>query len=379
MSRRRKMRSSWGTVEDCGDGRHRLRWLEWHGGKRKRVSKTMRCPRYIADRELARLRTIYDHPRDMAMCPGFERCWEEWYIPDCRKRIEEGSLRLQSLQIYTRVWQKHIHPRWASEQMDEVKPAEWQEWLLTLPPSAAAIASVIAKNLVQCARIRGVRGIEFCEVAYRMPKAKTPTALAKEVYTLDEMVKIADIVRGSICEVPMLLMAFGSCRTGEACAPKLSDFRMDHSYGEPVAVVQINKQLTPHKAQILAPKTGTSGRAVVVPHPWSERLEQIAEKHRADNLIWLNDDGTGKPVLRFRINKTWNSLIKSSGLEVLPMSKLRKSWETMMRWKLGVDKDKVDKMMGHTSLDVRAKYYDRPDEEVFIETVSKAWENYKLS
>lgn len=379
MPRRKKMRSSWGTVEDCGDGRHRLRWLEWHGGKRKRVSKTMRCPRYIADRELARLRTIYDHPCDMAMCPDFERCWEEWYIPDCQKRIEEGSLRLQSLQIYTCVWQKHVHPRWASEQMDEVKPAEWQEWLLTLPPSAAAIASVIAKNLVQCARIRGVRGIEFCEVSYRMPKAKTCATPTKEIYTLDEMVKIADIVRGSICEVPMLLMAFGSCRTGEACAPKLSDFRMDHSYGEPVAVVQINKQLTPHKAQILAPKTGTSGRAVVVPHPWSERLEQIAEKHRADNLIWLNDDGTGKPVLRFRINKTWNSLIKSSGLEVLPMSKLRKSWETMMRWKLGVDKDKVDKMMGHTSLDVRAKYYDRPDEEVFIETVYKAWENYKLS
>ena len=60
------------------------------------------------------------------------------------------------------------------------------------------------------------------------------------------------------------------------------------------------------------------------------------------------------------------------------MTKLRNSWETFMRWGLRVDKDKIDKMMGHTSTDVRSKHYDRPDEIMFAETVADALSRSKL-
>lgn len=375
MPRRKKMRSSWGTVEDYGDGRHRLRWLEWHGNKRVRASKTMRCPRREADRELARLQTIHDHPRDMVMCPTFEQCWKEWYEPECKRRIEEGSLKGHTFKIYENLWKNRLSPKWKDVELDAVTSSEWQQWLLTFPGSTARVINVLAGNLVQCAKLHDVRGIEFTDVPYRLSKRQK--AKNDDIYSLDELIKIADAVCGSVCEVPMLLMGFGSCRTGEACAAKLEDFHMLEISGQRVAVVQIRRQIGEVAGDFSTPKTADSTRPVIVPWPWSKRLLEIANKQKSLGLIWLNDDGTGNPVSRFRVRAAWKRALKAAGICFLPLTKLRNSWETMSRWKLKIDKDKIDKMMGHTSSDVRAKHYDRPDEEVFAETVVEAWRAYR--
>lgn len=125
-------------------------------------------------------------------------------------------------------------------------------------------------------------------------------------------------------------------------------------------------------------KNPESERPVVLPEPWSLRLLEIADDGRRREHDYLNDDGCGRPCSRAMISDAWRSAFRAGGplhgVPYLRMQKLRNSWETFMRWELGVDKDKIDKMMGHTSPDVRSIYYDRPDEIMFAETVAEAYE-----
>ena len=55
------------------------------------------------------------------------------------------------------------------------------------------------------------------------------------------------------------------------------------------------------------------------------------------------------------------------------MTKLRNSWATAMLWKYGISAQMVDKMMGHAAKNILGKHYDRPDRELFIETVDSAY------
>ena len=44
-----------------------------------------------------------------------------------------------------------------------------------------------------------------------------------------------------------------------------------------------------------------------------------------------------------------------------------------MLWKYGIPAQMVDKMMGHAAKNILGKHYDRPDKELFIETVDSAY------
>lgn len=369
-----RLRSSWGSVTRLGPGRYRLRWPEREGRRTVRRSKVMRCTRREADAELARLRTLREHAPGEAPCPTFRQCWEEWYHPELSRRVGEGSLRPQTRRLYEGLWRVNVGPRWGDVPMDSALPSEWQEWLLTMPHDTARLSNVLGGNLAKCARMHDVRGIEYAGMAYRLRRKERSATDA--TWTLEELGEVCHAVTGTACEVPAILMAFGGCRVGEACAPLVSDLRMVESHGMRLAVVAIDKQLAQGR-RIAPPKTEGSVRSVVIPEPWSLRLEELARERVALGLPSLNDGGDGRPASRTTVSDQWARALDAAGVRRLPMGKLRNSWETMMRWRLGVDKDKIDKMMGHTSADVRSKHYDRPDEEVFVETVAGAWQGFR--
>lgn len=370
----RRQRSSWGCVTRLGPGRFRLRWPEWENGKRVRRTKVMRCTRREADAELAKLRVRLEAPSDERPCPTFGEAWEEWYAPELETRVKEGSLKPRTSQMYAQLWKRHVEPRWGSTQLDHVEPSEYQAWLVGLTKANGTLSNVLVGNLVKCAKLHGLRGVEFRDVSYRVSRS-APNARADGVYKHEEMTTLCEAARGTVCEAPAILAAFGSCRSGEACAPRLTDVRERVTSHGRVAVVTVDKQLS-YQGEIIPPKTGQSVRPVIVPEPWATRLLEIVEEERARGLVWLNDNDCGEPVSRNCVGQTWRKIVDGTGIPYLPLTKLRNSWETMSRWMLGIDKDLIDKMMGHTSDDVRSRHYDRPDEEMFADTVARAWEEY---
>lgn len=377
-------RSSWGSnrpaarkgyrvlrfTADMGDGRGKMRH-----------TKTIKGSKRVGDRELARLRVMYEQQREQGPRPTFRQCWETWYEPELMERLENGTIRRRTVNIYKNQWRKHIEPVWGDTLFTDVDPDAYQKWLLERAnQQMARLANVTVGNLVQCAVLHGVKGIEFKKVRYRLPKEDNDmTKKNARVYKMEEMARLVDELIGTTLEVPAILCGFGSCRVGESCGARLSDVKELDMEGMRLAVVKIDKQLSERGKELEPVKNAQSVRPVIIPEPWSLRILEIAERNRSEGLVWLNDDGFGEPVMRAMVSHRWRKFFKDGKASVpyLTMQKLRNSWQTMMRWELGVDGDKIDRMMGHAGTDVRAIYYDRPDEVVFAETVAEAYIRYR--
>ena len=373
-------RSSWGSNEPAARrGYRRLRFKADTGDGRgyMRHSKTIRGTRRDGDRELARLRVMYERQSEEGPRPTFRQCWEQWYEPELAERLEAGTIRRRTVAIYRSQWANHVEPSWGDALFTDVSPDEYQRWLLERRNNQMArLANVLVGNLVQCAVRHGVKGIEFKKVRYRLPpddrERRERNAM---VYSLDQIAELVESLKGTIMEVPAILCGLGSCRVGEACAPALEDVTEAEVRGMRLALVRIDKQLAERGRAMEPVKNEDSVRTVVIAEPWSTRILEIAEGNRAAGLAYLNDDGLCEPVGRAILSQRWREFFRDGGTDppYLPMQKLRNSWQTYMRWELGVDGDKIDRMMGHAGADVRAKYYDRPDEMLFAETVADAF------
>ena len=373
-------RNSWGSNDPARrKGYRRLRYTADIGDGKgyTRHSKTIKGSRRDGDSELSRLRVMYEDQRESGPRPTFAQCWEQWYEPELRARLDNGTIRRRTVNIYRNQWELHISPRWGDVLFTDVDPDEYQKWLLARPnQQMARLANVTVGNLVQCAILHGVKGIEFKKIRYRLPvddrERRERNAM---VYSLDQMSELVAAVRGTILEVPAILCGLGSCRVGESCAPTLGDVSETTVDGMRLALVRIDKQLSERGRTMEPVKNADSLRTVVIAGPWSDRLLEIAESNRAAGLSYLNDNGLGEPVGRAIISQRWREFFKKgkTPLPYLPLQKLRNSWQTFMRWELGVDGDKIDRMMGHAGSDVRSRYYDRPDEVVFAETVARAF------
>lgn len=375
----RQTRSSWGCVQKIGPHDFRLRWTEHHGRESVRKSKTMRgvCKRE-ADAEMRRLyeleRIRTEEKREPA--PTFAQCWEEWYLPELDKRLSAGEISISTRKNYIAYWKTHISKKWADVPMDEVDITEYQQWLDTKTQSIARLSHITVGNMVNCARLHGVSTITFTEARYKMPKtAKKTCGSELEVYTLTELHSLLDQLHGYPNETVAILCGKGSCRVSEAAAAAVSDFEFLDYDGHFYAVYNLHHQYSRPKDGFIPLKTSDSYRPIVIPEPWSYRLKEIADERKRDGLPYMSDIGYGAPASNIRLNEQWRSFFKDgkTGVRYLPMQKLRNTWATAMLWKYEVPAQMVDKMMGHAAKNILGKNYDRPDKQMFIEAVNKAY------
>lgn len=373
-------RSSWGCIQKIGPRDFRLRWTQWEGREQRRRSKTLHgvCRRE-ADAEMHRLWELH-HVKPWEAerpCPTFKQCWDEWYMPEIASRLEAGEIARNTANNYIGLWRKHVSPLWGATVMSSVREEEYQAWLLSLSRSNARLCNILVGNMVNCARLHGIRDITFRDARYKMPQDRErPSGL--EVYTLPETDALLEDLRGSALEAMAILMAKGSCRNGEALAASTSDIgyatRGEGPCARLYAVYDLTRQYESAKTGFMPCKTPESVRPVIVPPPWSGRIREIAAEREAQGLAFLTDGGKGAPMARGRANWAWRKLF-SDGVTTqryLPMQKLRNSWATAMLWKHGMPSQMVDKMMGHSVGTVLGRHYDRPDEELFIEALDRA-------
>ena len=75
-----------------------------------------------------------------------------------------------------------------------------------------------------------------------------------------------------------------------------------------------------------------------------------------------------------RMFHVWQALVKQvDGVPYRPMSRLRNSWQTFTHWELGVEREKIERMMGHKGTSVTEVHYDKPEAEMLAKTIAVAY------
>lgn len=369
-----RRRSTWGTNESAGRGYRRLRyWADEHDGRGyARHSKTIRGTRRDGDEELARLRVLHSEDRPV---PTVRQAYETWWLPDAMARVEAGEMSQNSLNNYRSKWNKHIAPVFGSVPASDVTALAISEWVSGKSSSAAALSMIVLRQVLDFCVLYGAIEANPASARIRLPR-NDGRKRNGEVYDASGLCEALGAVRGTVAYVPAILCGIGSCRLGESLGARVADVSPLDVGGSTVAVVWVRRQVDRSGRVSERLKTQASERPVVIPEPWGADV-LAARDASADG--WLCGDGVGSPLPQWVVTRAWNGTVWPSDLARIPMSNLRNTWRTVMRWELGVPEDMCERMMGHAGKNVGEIHYDRPREEYFAEVVNNAWRAWRES
>lgn len=358
---RKPRRSDWGTITKVGANKWRLRyWANGADGYR-RHSKTVYGTRKDAGDTLAALRL--EHSQDVPV-PSVGDCWRRWALPTFEQRVRDGDMAPHSLRQYLSTWNAHVAPRWESVPIDQVRPLAVQQWISTLGSSAAKSSVALMRVIIDYAVRYETIASNPMAARYVMPSKSTVARRDDGVWTLEQLGEVWRRIRGEWYEPAFLLVAFGGCRVGEALGVRVGDVgEMDGC-----AVVRIERQVTQDGRVTDSLKNRWSYRSAVIPGRAGRRLLELAST--ADD--WLTSDGIGGYAPRSRIRSSWESL-RGVIDPWHPLKNGRNSWQTYMRWTLGVEPYYIEPLMGHVGDGVTGRHYDKPGAAQFVSVVSAAY------
>lgn len=379
MSRKKRQRASWGSIADLGDGSWRLRWWDSSDGTYKRRTEMVHGTRRDASRRLAEIHAgTPDTPRKRnggRELQGItvEQAYERWWLPKADERLASGDLSRNTYRNYKTRWKRNVHPAFGSTRCIDVRPLDVQHWLDGMTQKPAVDSLAILRQILDLAVLYEVCDTNKARSKYSMPKSHEDRK--DGAYTLAELDQIAQAAEDIPTEAAMLLMCFGSCRTGESLGVKLDEVHQVHSHGLMLVTAEIVRQVQ-SDASISEDgvlKNRQSVRTVVVPPPWSGRLWKLAQDARARGDVWLSDDGTHRPLGQNRLRRDWKATVAKAGLPARQPRAARRSWETFMRWDMEVERSKIEQLMGHALAGVTGEHYDRPDPQAFVDVVAEAF------
>lgn len=367
----RGARSDWGSVTEVERGRrYRLRyWAETPDGYR-RVSETVRGTRRQATDLLAQRRV--EHSAD-APCPTVRYAYERWWLPRAEARLASGDLARNTFDNYATRWRRDVGPRFGDVPCDGVRPMDVQRWLDPMTQKPAVDSLALLRQVLDLAATYDVVSENVARRRYAMPRRHEDRK--DGAYALPELDAIARAARGMRSEAAIILMCFGSCRTGESLGVRPSEVAPARSHGLALATARIVRQVNSDSS--LSPdgvlKNPQSVRTVVVPPPWAARLLELAGEAAARGDAWLCDDGCHRPLSQNRMRAEWSAAVAAACLPARQPRAARRSWETYMRWDMRVERSMVEQMMGHALPGVTGAHYDRPDAARFVDVVAEAF------
>lgn len=353
------MRREYGSITTVKHGVQRVRyWADLHDGKGyTRRSKTIRGSKRDAAAWLAQQHVNHGSDSPTMTLGGI---YDTWYKPDIDSRLKP-----RTLYVYEQCWLNTISPKWAKVQPQDVRPAKVQEWLLTLTPSTAKAALKILAPLGDLAVQYELHDTNPFRLKYRKP-----TDIAKQdagIYTLAECRKLASAAEGLEIEAALILMAFGSCRVGEALGANASDVDIYQAQnGMACAAVRVCRQVDLHGQVVESVKNYQSERYVIIPEPWSLRIRDIAT-----GQPWLS--GCYRTLPRKDVMREWRYVCKQVGLPCHPLKNLRPSWRTYMSAELAANPETLEKLMGHKGKSVTDRHYYRPEILALMDEVANVF------
>lgn len=364
MPRKRKQkRAAWASIAQVDAERWRIRyWGKDASGQYRRMSRTVRGTRLDAERVRSEL--MLEHSDD-APCPTVAQAWERWVLPAYERRVEQGTLKPNSLKRYRSAYGRHVAPTFADVPLDSVRPLRVQQWLDTLGANQADGAAKMLSAVMDAAvRYECVNHNPMRE-RYVMPSKSTVRQRDAGIWTLAELRGMSAAAAGEWWEPAFLLSAFGGLRVGESLGIRASDVGLRDVGGVPVAYVRVERQVDRDGALLDSAKTEQSERTAYAVGRAALRVAGIAETMPPD--WYLTHDGMGNPQPQHRLGRAWARFGEH------PFRNLRNSYETWMRWEVGVEPWAIETALGHKVGGVTGRYYDRPTADVIAAVLADAY------
>lgn len=365
MANRSRRRDSWGSI--TYDAKKRVGYIRYWASTDergyRRHCKTVHGTRHEVEEERARLLIEFGKDRPT---PSVRYVWETWCMPDMERLVEDGDMAPLTLRQHEKSWRIYIAPRWADTALDQVRPLQIQQWILTMGASPAGAAiSTMSRIMDYAVRYELIPHNPMRE-KYMMPSKSTISRADKGVWKLQELSGVWERVHGLWWEPAFILAAFAGCRLGESLAPLAGDVETEDVDGVLVAYVPITGQLASTGNKVVKTKTPQSVRTVILVGRAAERIAEIASSMPPE---WpLSNNGFGERYPQARLKDTWRKMDMEH-----PYRNLRNGWQTYMRWDLQVSPNYIEPMMGHKLAGITGAHYDRPDRNQFAKVVADAY------
>lgn len=352
-----KKRSSWGCVQRVAQGKYRLRWME--DGVRR--TETLHGTRREADDRMAEIRTrVGSGPSKRQVTVG--EAYERYYWPHVRDTAVDNT-RANTASI----WRAHVSPRWAGAALRDVRPAELQEWLLSLTRSQATAALRVMRGVFREAALYELADPAPLAVCYRMPD-RVSKPRSREVVAAADMERYWQAAKCSGLGAMFVLAACCGLRVGEALGPKVGEVGREERDGTVVAVVPVLRQVDENGRvavreaggeQVERLKTRKSARWAAVGGEWAERLLALQDEAAERGDVWMTDDGLGGPVAQKATREAWQAALGRAGLPYVLLKNLRATFATQMDAK-NVPVEQIARLMGHATPNITFDVYERP-------------------
>lgn len=351
-------RSHFGCVEEVVKGRkYRLRWCQDTPQGRRRMSETLYGTRREAKARMSELEVLYGRGGARGGCPTVGRVWEEDYLPFLDAMIAAGRAKAGTKDTYTQIWRKHVGPAFGRVPVDQVRTADVQGWLLGLSESVGMTAKAVLKNVLDRAAM--AQHIQSNPIGGKMIYSTRRAERSKETWDLETLSRVDEAMRGHALETAYLLQAHAGMRVGESLAVRPLDVAFVETERGMAAAVSVSATVRPDGT--LGPTKTGKGRTTYMAEPWSLRLRELC-RAAASPDEYLTGGAFG-PYTVARCGKLWRAVELPDGVPAIPMRNLRPSFETYMRWELGVPARTVQLLLGHASVKTTDASYDRPKGE----------------
>lgn len=355
-------RSSWGSNRPARRKGYRVLryWADTHDGTGyRRHCETIRGTKRDGGRRLAELRVA--HSDDLPV-PTLEQVYERRWLTDADDRVRDGSMTRTCLKQQQSAWNAHVEPRFGDLPVPDIRPADVQDWLLTMSASTARASLTLLQQVITMAVKFEECETRVLDVKYRMPRAGGKRDSG--IWTLGELLDMWGLLQGSPVLAPFVLAGFGSCRVGESLAVMGEEARPFAIDGLTYAIVPIVREMDNRtRFPVDRLKNEQSRREVVVPPPMSSAV--------LGRTGWLSDRGTGDPTTQQQLRVIWQRECARVGCAHHPFKNLRNSWRTWMATS-GVPSEIVEKMMGHIGTTVTEVHYLKPTGEQFAHELHRA-------
>ena len=185
------------------------------------------------------------------------------------------------------------------------------------------------------------------------------------VFTEDEVKKIVSGDSTNRLYVAFVLALATGLREGELLGLKYSDLSKDN--------VIVNKQVNSHykieqdgyrsfTTEVKSTKTDTSRRTVPLPPNVQGLLAEQKLKHKEEmtqnnyRTDYVFTTTTGTLIDKGNFRRAWNRFLRSAGVAQRKFHSCRATYCTML-CKKGIPLETASKLMGHSNINVTAKYY----------------------
>ena len=368
----RKRRDEWGSItEVVPRKKYRIRyWATDKSGIYRRMTKTVRGTRREAEKVRAELMIEHGDERPHVTV---NYVWENWFLPSLERKVEDGDLSDKTLSVRKSQWENTVKPRWGVASCDGIRPLDIQKWIDTLGYSKANQCLNLLRPMLDFAvRYDDISSNPFRE-RYVLPSRSKVVQTDKGVWTLGDMTIVWDAVRDKWFEGAFICAAFGGCRVGESLGVMSNDIEVFEMYDMPVAVVRIDRQVLNKGGVTDRLKNRQSRRDIVIVGRPAERLWHLSEI----NGPWVSGDGLGGHSSQLRLSTSWKRVSESLPEGMWhPYRNLRNSYQTYMRWEVGLDQRYIEQLLGHEGSSITDKHYDRPDRDTIVGVVAREWASY---